>query len=86
MEMNKFYCCKGNDYQSRNLIGPYQFWGISPQKFDFIHWTVFSPGGAQDYVYESRLVPLASQQWLGRLSLAAAWNEFHTTNNQATEA
>ena len=34
MEMNKFYCCKGvlrNNYWSRNLIGLYHFWVISPR-------------------------------------------------------
>ena len=34
MEMNKFYCCKGsvrNNYHSRNLIGHYHFWVISPR-------------------------------------------------------
>ena len=33
MEMNKFRSCREvlcNDYQSRNLISPYHFWGISP--------------------------------------------------------
>ena len=34
MEMSKFYCCKEcvrNNYQSRNLIGHYPFWVISPR-------------------------------------------------------
>ena len=34
MEMNKFYCCKGNatnNYRSGNLIGHYPFWVISPR-------------------------------------------------------